>query len=291
MLNITRNPQKKGLVYIAGKMSWGGEASPFEDVTRFPDAASNKAHEEKMHDKKTRGLKNWVSAHGGNLDSINTPRALTAWYDDYPTPYNMYDAGDDTRAIKGHYKRMVPKREATENEIKFEELYREYGDRIETVLMPQLDKHGHVYTPNQPLPQNIRAEVKWCVVEIDYLGIPKEGKGKNKREKGYWIGKVYLANKNIKRYSGDTASDIAAYFGVSRRAVFNYAKYARACDAIEGGHGTQKDVWFNGSIGTYELTEFTREKMVKPWENPDNYGGKRGAITRAFDAKSSDLRN
>jgi len=269
-------------------MSWNGEASPFEDTTKFPDAAANKAHEEKVHDKKTRGLKNWVAAHGGVLDSINTPRALTAWYDDYPTPYNMYEVSDESRAVRGHYKRMVPQREATANEIKFEELYREYGDWIETVLCPDYDKHGHVYTPNLPLEPIV--EIKTAIKITDYLGIPKESKGKTKRERMYWIGKVYNTNNQGRRFAQNLAVELETYFGVDKRTIFRAAKYARACDDLGEGQTVVDTVWYTYREGE-ELKDYVRDKMVKPWENPDNYGGKRGAISHGYDAKSSDLRN
>ena len=275
MIEMIRNPQKPELVYKSVTMAWDGEESPFEDKTKFPDGAASTAHVEAMHDKSKRGLKNWVAARGGILDSINTPRALSAWYDDYPTPYNLYEVSDESRAIRGHYKRMVPKKEATANEIKFEELYREYGDWIETVLCPDYDKHGHVYTPNQPLEINVRKEVICGNPTTDYLGIPREGKGKNKREKAYWVGKVYIANKGIRRYSGDMASEIAEYFGVSRMTVFNSAKYARACDALGEGQPVQKNDILYHYVEGDTLKEYVRGKMVKPWENPDNYGGRK----------------
>ena len=287
---MIRNPQKPELVYKSVTMAWDGEESPFEDKTKFPDGAASTAHVEAMHDKSKRGLKNWVAARGGILDSINTPRALSAWYDDYPTPYNLYEVSDESRAIRGHYKRMVPKKEATANEIKFEELYREYGDWIETVLCPDYDKHGHVYTPNLPLQENMRAELKTGVKVTDYLGIPKEGKGKNKREKNYWIGKVYNFNNNGRRFNNNLRKEVAEYFGVSDRTVYNAAKYARACDDMGESPKAPKEVmWYIYREGE-ALKDYVRDKMVKPWENPDNYGGKRGAIMRGFDAKSSDLR-
>lgn len=288
MLNITRNPQKKELVYVASKMSWNGEASPFEDVTKFPDGPAWKAHGEKMHDKSTRGLKNWVAARGGKLDSINTPGALSAWYDDYPTLYNTYDAGDETRAMVGHNRRMHPKKEATANEIKFEELYREYGDFIETVLMPQYDKHGHVYTPNQPLEP--RVEIKTTVKETDYLGVPKESKGDTKRKRIYWIGKVYNTNNNGRRFAQNLVKELSVYFDVDRATIFRAAKYARACDDIGEGKKVVDPTWYIYREGE-TLKDYVRDKMMKPWDNPDNYGGKRGTSSRSFDAKFSDLRN
>ena len=151
------------------------------------------------------------------------------------------------------------------------------------------------YTRNEPLPKSRRKAViiNRADVPVDFLGIPKESKGATKRERSYWIGKVYNVNHNGRRGDSNLANTIAAYFGICRASVFNNAAYAEAFDNTKETSTQATVVKISKAkrlTGDWVLKTETHTVWVKPWESPDDYTMRKGNVTRAGEARDAALR-
>lgn len=242
----------------------------------------------------------------GKLTYRQMLQAIDDWY--YYSVTQTLPAQDvDLDAIRNHYMRMDPKtfHEPTANEIAFDALYKEYGCEIHKVLMPSLDKDTKkILTENEPLGKNRRTSSSG-VVYTDFFGIPPESKGKTKRERSYWIGRVYNLNLKGRRVYGNLVNEVAFYFGVNRATVFRNARYAAAYDAMHDDTYTQAD-----AVAAYESPDdrifyyYVKGDMLKPleiyariipWTTCDGFRswglwGRRGPTDRSYVARSHGLR-
>ena len=153
------------------------------------------------------------------------------------------------------------------------------------------------YTRNEPLPKDRRRPVivNRADVPVNFMGIPKESKGTTKREKSYWIGKVYNENHRGRRNDSNLANTIAAYFGIHRATLFRNAAYAEAFDKTHELTAQSTVVESASKIadgirGDWVLRNVDFKVWVKPWESPDDYTMRKGTVTRSNEAKESALR-
>lgn len=155
-----------------------------------------------------------------------------------------------------------------------------------------------IFTRNEPLSKDRRKPViiNRADVEVNYFGIPRCSIGATKRVRSYWIGKVYCENQNGRRGDSNLANTIAEYFGVSRRTVFYNAQYAASYDKAPAPYRQTvvikaADEIPDGIRGDWTLKNLSVKVWIKPWENPDDYGGRKGITTRTGEAKDENLRS
>lgn len=226
-------------------------------------------------------------------------------------PYTAFDGScieNINDIMKAHWKRMDPtvikkdpsdalfERWGVNNQLVYSHHAREGDDNEDEV---KEKNEGHEYTYNYARPKDRRKLRVWNHADftINYLGISKTGRGKSKKEKSYWIGKVYRENAHGRRTDSNLANTIAEYFGVCRATVFNNAAYSEEFDRTQAV-GTQAEVTKKGRavpkgiVGDWVLKEkITLTHWIKPWENPDDYGGRVGPITKKMDARAFALRS
>ena len=230
--------------------------------------------------------------------SVYFPRAKATYKKCWELCEDQLESDDDYRdAMRAHYRRMDPKKEVVYPRINKNYLRpdpynfcqrmhlcngtRFYNDDYKRMFVSE-----HYFGNPQRQTEFNYSDVEEKEEEIDFMGVGPEGKGKNKKERVYWMGQVYLKNlHNGRRKTGALKTLISKYFNISERSVINYAQFADSCNTLsKDGDGSKMSNTMRKKTVTeakkystkffdWVLKPFPYGKRPKPWET---FEGERG---------------
>jgi hypothetical protein len=223
---------------------------------------------------------------------------VDAWYQDAYGPEPDINKDAYVQSMRKHYERVDPVFEPPFNlirslqELSLEPYYiRKPRDFLLRFENDDFEEEDDVeFAPiNKHLLDRERRRVSVRApydTPLDYMGVPPESIGDTKREKNYWIGKVYLHNMHIngERRSGVLSEDLAKYFGVNESTIRRAARYADAVVTIPPvktklGAATRE----NKLTGDWGLKNLVIQRWIPMWKQCDG-------ADNAYDAKELALR-